>query len=175
MHQETMTSGPSRTRRRLSLLGVSAAAILGLHAADARADVLNFSTNINPQFFGALASVDLNTAAGMQVNLPFATAAADLVEITFSAECSVGGTLFSGDDPDRGGPGGCAGFAAIPPTFGPDDAFCSGKKKTEQGKSALGYTRVAESRTFDPSRAAAPPPVPEARRQLLLNYFIRKR
>jgi hypothetical protein len=49
------------------------------------------------------------------------------------------------------------------------------KKKTEQGKSALGYTRVAESRTFDPSRAAAPPPVPEARRQLLLNYFIRKR
>ncbi len=49
------------------------------------------------------------------------------------------------------------------------------KKKTEQGKSALGYTRVAETRTFDPSRAAAPPPVPEARRQLLLNYFIRKR
>ena len=49
------------------------------------------------------------------------------------------------------------------------------KKKTEQGKSALGYSRVAETRTFDPSRAAAPPPVPEARRQLLLNYFIRKR
>jgi hypothetical protein len=49
------------------------------------------------------------------------------------------------------------------------------KKKTEQGKSTLGYTRVAETRTFDPSRAAAPPPVPEARRQLLLNYFIRKR
>ena len=49
------------------------------------------------------------------------------------------------------------------------------KKKTEQGKSSLGYTRVAETRTFEPSRAAAPPPVPEARRQLLLNYFIRKR
>lgn len=49
------------------------------------------------------------------------------------------------------------------------------KKKTEQGKSSLGFTRVAETRTFDPSRAAAPPPVPEARRQLLLNYFIRKR
>ena len=48
-----------------------------------------------------------------------------------------------------------------------------GNKKTEQGKSSLGFTRVAP-RTFDPSRAAAPPPVPEARRQLLLNYFIRK-
>jgi hypothetical protein len=47
------------------------------------------------------------------------------------------------------------------------------RKKTEQGKSSLGFTRVAP-RTFDPSRAAAPPPVPEARRQLLLNYFIRK-
>ena len=49
------------------------------------------------------------------------------------------------------------------------------RKKTEQGKSSLGYTRVEAPRTFDPSRAAAPPPVPEARRQLLLNYFIRKR
>jgi hypothetical protein len=49
------------------------------------------------------------------------------------------------------------------------------RKKTEQGKSTLGYTRVETPRTFDPSRAAAPPPVPEARRQLLLNYFIRKR
>ena len=48
------------------------------------------------------------------------------------------------------------------------------RKKTEQGKSSLGFTRVAAPRTFDPSRAAAPPPVPEARRQLLLNYFIRK-
>ena len=49
------------------------------------------------------------------------------------------------------------------------------RKKTEQGKSTLGYSRVEAPRTFDPSRAAAPPPVPEARRQLLLNYFIRKR
>jgi hypothetical protein len=48
------------------------------------------------------------------------------------------------------------------------------RKKTEQGKSSLGFTRVTAPRTFDPSRAAAPPPVPEARRQLLLNYFIRK-
>jgi hypothetical protein len=49
------------------------------------------------------------------------------------------------------------------------------RKKTEQGKSSLGFTRVAAAQTFDPSRAAAPPPVPEARRQLLLNYFIRKK
>ncbi|HJU77776.1 MAG TPA: hypothetical protein VJ597_07620 [Sphingomicrobium sp.] len=48
------------------------------------------------------------------------------------------------------------------------------RKKTEQGKSTLGYTRVAPPAAYEPSRAAAPPPVPEARRQLLLNYFIRK-
>ena len=49
------------------------------------------------------------------------------------------------------------------------------RKKTEQGKSTLGYTRVAPPAAVEPSRAAAPPPVPEARRQLLLNYFIRKK
>jgi hypothetical protein len=49
------------------------------------------------------------------------------------------------------------------------------RKKTEQGKSSLGYTRVAPPAAFEPSRSAAPPPVPEARRQLLLNYFIRKK
>ena len=49
------------------------------------------------------------------------------------------------------------------------------RKKTEQGKSTLGYTRVAPPAAFEPSRSAAPPPVPEARRQLLLNYFIRKK
>jgi hypothetical protein len=49
------------------------------------------------------------------------------------------------------------------------------RKKTEQGKSTLGYTRVAPPAAYEPSRSAAPPPVPEARRQLLLNYFIRKK
>jgi hypothetical protein len=49
------------------------------------------------------------------------------------------------------------------------------RRKTEQGKSALGFTRVAQPRTFEPSRATAPPPVPEARRPLLFNYFIRRR
>ena len=49
------------------------------------------------------------------------------------------------------------------------------RKKTEQGKSTLGYTRVAPPAAFEPSRASAPPPVPEARRSLLLNYFIRKK
>jgi len=48
------------------------------------------------------------------------------------------------------------------------------RRKTEQGQSALGFSRVAPPRRFEPSRATAPPPVPEARRSLLLHYFIRK-
>jgi hypothetical protein len=48
------------------------------------------------------------------------------------------------------------------------------RRKTEQGKSSLGFTRVAAPRS-EPSRATAPPPVPEARRPLLFNYFIRRR
>ncbi len=47
------------------------------------------------------------------------------------------------------------------------------RRKTEQGKSALGFTRVAPA-TFERSRADAPPPVPEARRPLVQRYFIRK-
>jgi hypothetical protein len=48
------------------------------------------------------------------------------------------------------------------------------RRKTEQGTSSLGFTRAAVPRAFDPSRAAAPPPVPEARRPLIYKYFIRR-
>ena len=47
------------------------------------------------------------------------------------------------------------------------------RRKTEQGKSGLGFTRTAAPRV-EPSRATAPPPVPEARRPLLFSYFIRR-
>jgi len=47
------------------------------------------------------------------------------------------------------------------------------RRKTEQGKSGLGFTRAAAPRV-EPSRATAPPPVPEARRPLLFSYFIRR-
>ena len=48
------------------------------------------------------------------------------------------------------------------------------RRKTEQGKSTLGFSRVAQPSSYEPSRAAAPPPVPEARRPLLHSWFIRK-
>lgn len=48
------------------------------------------------------------------------------------------------------------------------------RRKTEQGKSTLGFSRVAPPSSYEPSRAAAPPPVPEARRPLLHSWFIRK-
>jgi hypothetical protein len=49
------------------------------------------------------------------------------------------------------------------------------RRKTEQGTSSLGFTRVAPPATFDRSRAVGPPTVPDARRPLLFNYFIRQR
>jgi hypothetical protein len=48
------------------------------------------------------------------------------------------------------------------------------RRKTEQGKSSLGFTHVTAQGTVDPSRSAAPPPVPEPRRSLLFHYFIRR-
>jgi hypothetical protein len=48
------------------------------------------------------------------------------------------------------------------------------RRKTEQGTSSLGFTRAATPSSFEPSRAAAPPPVPEARRSLVYHYFIRR-
>ncbi len=48
------------------------------------------------------------------------------------------------------------------------------RRKTEQGKSVIGFTRVTTPAASDPSRATAPPPVPEARQPLLQRYFIRK-
>jgi hypothetical protein len=48
------------------------------------------------------------------------------------------------------------------------------RRKTEQGKSAMGFTRVAPQATIERSRADAPPEVPEARRDLLQRYFIRR-
>jgi hypothetical protein len=48
------------------------------------------------------------------------------------------------------------------------------RRKTEQGKSTLGFSRVMPLTTFDKSRTVAPPAVPVARHPLLYNYFIRK-
>jgi hypothetical protein len=49
------------------------------------------------------------------------------------------------------------------------------RRKTEQGRSSLGFSKVAPLATFDRSRTAAPPAVPVARHQLLYNYFTRKK
>ena len=47
------------------------------------------------------------------------------------------------------------------------------RRKSEQGSSKIGFTHSAAGQ-FDKSRAAAPPPVPEARRNGVQSYFIRK-
>ncbi len=49
------------------------------------------------------------------------------------------------------------------------------RRKTEQGDATVGFTRAAPPSTVDRSRAQAPPIVPDARRALLYNYFIRQK
>jgi hypothetical protein len=48
------------------------------------------------------------------------------------------------------------------------------RRKTEQSQAKVGFTRVATPTSFDRSRAALPPPVPEAHRSLLQRYFLRR-
>jgi hypothetical protein len=47
------------------------------------------------------------------------------------------------------------------------------RRKTEHANATVTFTSSAAG-TFDRSRAAAPPPVPEARRADVQTYFIRK-
>jgi hypothetical protein len=47
------------------------------------------------------------------------------------------------------------------------------RRSTEQSRSALAYTSVAERSGYDRARANAPHVVPEARRALLERYFVR--
>lgn len=48
------------------------------------------------------------------------------------------------------------------------------RRKTEQGKSTLGFTHVVAPPAVDPSRTLPPPPVPDARKALVMQYFIRR-
>jgi hypothetical protein len=54
-----------------------------------------------------------------------------------------------------------------------DNVTTETRRKSEQGQAAVNFTHAA-SGTFDRSHAAAPPPVPEARRAQVQAYFIRK-
>ncbi len=48
------------------------------------------------------------------------------------------------------------------------------RRKTEQSQAKVGFTRVATPSSFERSRAALPPSVPEAHRSLLQRYFLRR-
>ena len=49
------------------------------------------------------------------------------------------------------------------------------RRKTEEGEATVGFTRAAPPSNVERSRAQAPPVVPDARRALLFNYFIREK
>ena len=115
-------------RRSLAALLLSAIVAGGLATAPAKADVLTFGVNTIPQLFGAvLAPVDLSSNAGLQQLVGFNLAANDRVAITFSAECSVTGSLLQwGTIQIEIDPAGPINFISLLPTVGADDAFCSG-------------------------------------------------
>ena len=55
-----------------------------------------------------------------------------------------------------------------------DNVETEARRETEQGTSAIAFTRGAAGQ-FDKSRASAPPPVPEARRSGVQTYFVREK
>jgi hypothetical protein len=48
------------------------------------------------------------------------------------------------------------------------------RRKTEQGRSTLGFTNVAPRGPYARGRAVPPPPVPDGRRALVQSYFIKR-
>jgi len=48
------------------------------------------------------------------------------------------------------------------------------RRKSEQSRSTLAFSHVAPLAAYDPSRAIAPPPPPDALRPLVQQYFIRR-
>jgi hypothetical protein len=48
------------------------------------------------------------------------------------------------------------------------------RRKSEQSRSTLAFSHVAPLAAYDPSRATAPPPPPDALRPLVQQYFIRR-
>ncbi|HUL72927.1 MAG TPA: hypothetical protein VLT86_07485 [Vicinamibacterales bacterium] len=48
------------------------------------------------------------------------------------------------------------------------------RRKTEHSTSALGFTHVAAPSAVDRSRTLPPPPLPDARKPLVMQYFIRR-
>ena len=128
------------------------------------------------------------TGAGQELSIQFAKA----------AEASGGAGVMmmsSGDDSKPGGAGGAgvggsggeeaaAAAAAIEAALTKETVEASqdtaGKnieteirRETERGSATVGFTGSA-SGSFDRTRAAAPPPVPEARRPGVQTYFVRK-
>jgi hypothetical protein len=126
--------------------------------------------------------------AGMQLMRQSATAAEAAASQMMSAGAGAqGGDSSSGAGGNSPNPGGEVDFKSIAQALrqeiieanedilGKNIQTEDIRRKTEQGQSTLGFTRAAPQGTYDRSRATAPPTVPDARRPLLFNYFIRQR
>lgn len=95
--------------------------------APARADILAYASNGNEQVshdpLGR--AVDLSSADGARTSLTFVTAAADLVKLTFSAECAVDGHYLNWGFINIQVQSNGGAWRTVAPS-GSDSAFCSG-------------------------------------------------
>ena len=128
-----------------------------------------------------------------------AAAGSEEVSIQFAKSADPGGgagmLMMSSENAQPGGPPGAgvggAGSQDAAPSAGSIDAALKHeileasqdnpgtdedseiRRKTEHGNARVQFTR-GEAASFDRTRAAAPPPIPEARRQGVQTYFVRK-
>ncbi len=133
---------------------------------------------------GAEASQANAAQAAMQLSREAASSSNG--QMMLAGAGSMGGGSQAGSGGNQGARTGAAGAASIAQalrqelieasadTQGQNVSAEDIRRKTEQGKSSLGFTHVVAPPAVDPSRTLPPPPVPDARKSLVMQYFIRR-
>jgi len=126
----------------------------------------------------------MTEAAGMQLVREAASDAAE-GQMMNGGGGAMGGDSRPGEGGNQGGNGPAAELAALKQALRQETIQAQAdllgesvdteiRRKTEQSQAKIGFTGVATPTSFDRSRAALPPPVPEAHRSLLQRYFLRR-
>jgi len=123
-------------------------------------------------------------AAGMQLVREAASDAAE-GQMMNGGGGAMGGDSRPGEGGNQGGNGPAAELAALKQALRQETIQAQAdllgesvdteiRRKTEQSQAKIGFTNVATPTSFDRSRAALPPSVPDVHRSLLQRYFLRR-